>query len=625
MRKLTVVLLSGVFCLLGITPALAVTYNESPILKTMVAAGELPPVEERLPDEPLVVSSERNKVPKGDLDFEIGQYGGVLRTVRPAPDWSPDVWGVNNQPLVGAPGILAEDVGGNVVKGFEVSEDGKIFTFYMREGLKWSDGVPVTSEDVLFTYEDFLLNEKLTSIFPRWMRSGNRDDGEPLKLEVMDKYTFCISFTEPYGGFPAQLSTIQWRGYSELLKPKHYLKNFHIRYTPLEELEPLIKEEMLAKGEWWTLFNLKDIINWELTNRRALGFPVLYPWMLVEATPTVFTYERNPYYFKVDTEGNQLPYIDTLRDDLVADVAICGIKALAGEIDFLQEFAKLPDLALYKENEERGGYRTVLLDLHFAPVDISFNCTYLDPVWRKIVRDVRFRKALNMAIDREEIIDAIYFGFAELPTAVPSVYDPQKANQLLDEIGLDKRDAEGYRLGPDGKTFVIPFEISMQGTDTVPVTEMVIEQWKKVGIKATMKVLDGGLWWVRNAANELKASVQWDHLPLWWGLSAWKDSLGTCGRLWDVWYFTNGKEGEKPPKVEKEFFDLVNRLIVVSPQEREGLVEKYRDLFYENLFFIPVAQKVKCPMIMSKKLGNIPHAGFATLTRYAGEQLFFRR
>jgi len=557
-RKLGVILLAGAICLLGTTSALAMKYNESPMLKTKVAAGLLPPVEERLPEEPFVVGSGI-LVPKGNLDFEVGQYGGTLRSVQPAPDWNPDIFVMNDENLLSAPGILAEGIMGNVVKSFEVSEDGKVFTFHMRKGLKWSDGVPVTSEDVLFTYEDVLLNEKLTPTFPRWMRAGNKADGEPLKLEVIDDYTFRISFAEPYAGFPCWLTIIGWKGYTEFLRPKHYLKNFHIRYTPLEKLEPLIKEESLAEGEWWTLFNLKDILNWELTNPRAVGFPTLNAWMMVKATPTIITYERNPYYFKVDVDGNQLPYIDRIRSEVVSDVEMSTMKVLAGEVDFLREDATLESLALYKENEEAGGYRVVLLDMHVDPVNVHLNQTYPDPVWQKVVRDVRFRKALSLAINREEIIDAVYFGFAEPSELVPSEYDPEAANRLLDEVGLDKRDAEGYRLGPDGKTFVIPFEIAKHAADIVPVTELVIEHWKKVGVKATIKTIDPGLWDTRAAANDLKATAMWNHAPLWWGWGG-PFGYGDIDRfdwpLWWDWYDSGGRIGEEPPADVKKFLDL---------------------------------------------------------------------
>jgi len=624
MRKVVVVLLSGILCLIGVTSALGMKYNESPTLKTKVAAGLLPPVEERLPEEPMVVGPGV-LVPKGNLDFEIGQYGGTLRSVQPDPEWNPDIFVMNDENLLSAPGILAEGIMGNVVKSFEVSEDGKVFTFHMRKGLKWSDGVPVTTSDVLFTYEDVLLNDKLTPVFPRWMRAGNRADGKPLKIEVVDDYTFRVIFTEPYEAFPGWLTIFGWHGYTDFLKPKHYLKNFHVRYTPLEKLEPLIKEEGLAKGEWWTLFNKKDILNWELTHSEAVGFPTLNPWMVVKATPTVVTYERNPYYFKVDTEGNQLPYIDKIRSQVVSDVEMSTMKVLAGEVDFLREDATLNNLSLYKQNEEEGGYRVVLLDMHVTPVVISLNFTYPDPVWQKVVRDIRFRKALNMAINREEIIDAVYFGFAEPSRFVPSEYDPEQANRLLDEMGLDKRDAEGYRLGPDGKTFVIPFEVAMNAPDIVPVTELVIEQWKKIGIKATMKTIDPGLRSTRRAANELKATSMWTSLPVWhnFAIFFWGDT--TIGPPWQLWYDTGGEKGEEPPVEIKRFLDLLCRSVVVSPEEAKKVRDEYLRLLYENVYFFDIADRVKYPLIVSKKLGNIPHAGFAITANFAGEQLFFRQ
>ena len=173
MRKVMVVLLSGILCLIGASSVLGMKYNESPMLKTKVAAGLLPPVEERLPEEPMVVGPGV-LVPKGNLDFEVGQYGGTLRSVQPDPEWNPDIFVMNDENLLSAPGILAEGIMGNIIKSFEVSEDGKVFTFHMRKGLKWSDGVPVTTSDVLFTYEDVLLNDKLTPVFPRWMRAGNK-------------------------------------------------------------------------------------------------------------------------------------------------------------------------------------------------------------------------------------------------------------------------------------------------------------------------------------------------------------------------------------------------------------------------------------------------------------------
>jgi len=625
-RKVGVILLGVAVCLLGTTSALAMKYNESPMLKTKVAAGLLPPVEERLPEEPKVLSAERNEVPKENLDFEIGQYGGMLRMVHPDVDWDAFVFCLLNEPLISGPGILGEDIKGNILKDFEVSEDEKVFTFHMRKGLKWSDGVPVTTEDVLFAYEDVLLNEKLTPVFPRWLKAANKGDGEPMKLEVIDDYTFRISFTEPYGGFPVQLAIASWRGYTDLLKPKHYLKKFHPRYTPLEELEPLIKKEGLTKGEWWTLFNRKDHANWEFTNRTAIGFPVLTPFMIVKATQEVATFERNPYYFKVDSAGNQLPYIDKIRT-VLADPEMCTMKIVAGEVNFAaggHGGTALQNLPLYKENAEKGGYRVELLDMHVSPADISLNLTYPDPVWRKVVRDVRFRKALNMAINREEIVDAVYLGFAEPATAVPNIYNPEEANRLLDEIGLDKRDADGWRLGPDGKTFVIPFEISAASPDLVPVTELVVEYFKAVGIKTTMKVIDNALRAERKNANELQAQVFWTSLPVWHNFAGFLAGDITSWPLWDRWYNTGGKEGEEPPADVKRFLDLVSDSLVVGPEKRQEVINEYRRLLYENIYFMPTVEKAKYPVIVAKNMGNIPHKGFALTVIFSGEQVFFK-
>lgn len=599
-------------------------YSEAPELAARVAAGELPPVEERLPLEPRVLSAERNDIPPEDLNFEVGKYGGILRSVQPDPSWNPDIFVMNDESLLAAPGILADGIGGNVASSFEVSPDGRVFTLTLREGIKWSDGVPVTTEDVRFTYEDFLLNDQLTKVFPRWMRSASKSDGEPLKIEIIDDYTFRISFAERYDGFPAYLSIVQWKGYTEFVKPAHYLKQWHADYTPLADLEDEIAEEGLGKGEWGALFNNRDARNWDLTRPKALGFPVLNPWMLVDQSPTTSVYERNPYYFKVDSIGQQLPYINGLRSQVVADVEMSNLKVLAGEVDFLREDATLDKLDLYKENEDRAGYEIVLLDMHVSPTDPRLNLTYDDPVWRQVVGDVRFRKALSHAINRDEIIDAIYFGFASPSTFVPAAYDPAMANRLLDEVGLNRRDDQGFRLGPDGKTFEIPFQIAMHATDMVPVTEMIAEYWKDVGLKTTMKTIEPGLQRTRRNANELQADIGWHHGPeLWWG-ALWDFVPAGYGMRWHTWFQTAGAEGEEPPDDVKAFIAAMDRSIALSGAERQAAIDEVREMMMENVYIILNVEDVKYPLVVNKNLGNVPTGGFAIAANFAGEQLFFK-
>lgn len=608
------------------TPKPAAKYKESPMLKELVESGELPSLDERIPTTPFVVGPGV-LLPKDEIDFEVGRYGGTLRVVHYRSNWNPDVFVMNNEPLVMGPSIYGRDIRPSIVKDFEISEDSKVFTFHMRKGLKWSDGTPVTTEDVLFAYEDVLMNEKLTPTFPQWMRSGNSAEGEPMELEVIDDYTFRISFTDPYGGFLTQMAIVGWRGYTDLLKPKHHLKQFHADYVPMEELGPLIEEEELTEGEWWTLFHQKDVPNWDVCDKsKAIDFPTLCPWMMVRATPQLVEYERNPYYFKVDEEGNQLPYIDKIRDPLVADPEARTMKVLTGEVDFLYEAGALPDVPTYRENEEEGGYRTVILRSHTEPATVYINLTYDDPAWRQMVRDVRFRRALNMSLNREEIIDSVWLGFgAELPEKIPSVYDPEKANQLLDEIGLDKRDEAGWRLGPDGERFTVPFEISARTAEMVPTTELVVEYFKEVGLKTTMKTIDTSLRSTREEANELKATVERCQQPLWWNRArsgVWYSS--TWCPLWDLWRRTAGEEGEEPPEEVKRFFELTGRSIVVGPDERPKVIEEYSEIQYENIFFITPVERERRPVIASNKLGNVAHDGFSIAACFAGEQFFFK-
>jgi peptide/nickel transport system substrate-binding protein len=390
-------------------------YQEAPVLAARVAAGELPPVEERLPQEPFVVGPGVLLSMESLPDWEPGQYGGTLRSAHFRPDWNPDIFVMINEPLLSAPDLGVDGIRGNVLKDFEVNEDNTEFIFYMREGMKWSDGEPVTTEDVRFVYEDIYLNEKLSPTFPRRFRTGFSATGEPMTLEVIDDYTFKITYPEPYGGFLRNLVIEGWNGYTELIRPAHYLKQFHINYTTLEELEPLLREQNLT-DEWWQVLTAKTCQSWDVNQPRCIDTPRLGPWLLVPANePGLLIFERNPYYHKVDTEGKQLPYIDRLLSVLTEDIEMLNVNIFAGNVDFMRESTGLVKVPLYKENEERGGFTTVLLDMHVDSSNVFINQTFDDPVWREVVRDIRFRQAVSLAMDREEMIESLYYGFASMP------------------------------------------------------------------------------------------------------------------------------------------------------------------------------------------------------------------
>ncbi|MGQ9631713.1 MAG: ABC transporter substrate-binding protein [bacterium] len=628
MKRSTVFLLIGAVCLLGIAPSLAAKYNEAPMLAEMVRAGKLPPVEERLPKEPLVVKPGI-LLRADEIDLEIGRYGGTERLVHHTPGSDASIFIQTNEPLLITPGLYTDYYNGNVLKGYNVSPDLKVYTFYMREGLKWSDGMPVTTEDVLFAYEDVLLNKELTPTFPVWLRSASKRGGEPMKLEVLDKYTFRISFAEPYGGFPAQLAIAVWKGYQDLLKPKHYLKQFHTRYTPLEKMIPEMQKEGLSKDEWASFFNLKDVLNWDITSKHALGFPVLTPWMMEETTATSIKFVRNPYYFKVDAAGNQLPYIDRLSSTLVQNAETAVMKIIAGEVDHSYEYGTLERLPLFKENAKRGGYKVNLYKMHRTTVDIFLNLTHPDPVWRQVVRDVRFRRALGHAINSEEIVDAVYSGFAQPPIQRPSKYDPDLANRLLDEVGLDKRDSEGFRLGPDGKRFVIPIEHHVPFTEFTATAELVREYWEAVGIKTTTKVIEPALQTARLNANELKATLSWQTYPYMWYYSAGRHPGAysqPVGPLWNQWLLTNGEQGERPSAEWIKFHDLIAKAMEVSDEERPRVLEEWGKLIYDNVFWITTVDNAMYAVAINEKMGNVAKEGtFGIAAQFAGEVYFFRQ
>ena len=250
-------------------------YSQSPYLDEEVAAGELPPVEERLPTNPLVVVagviSEVNDLP----DLEIGEYGGVMRFAHPGPDMNPDVAIMLIENVLAAPGIGITGIYGNVVESYEVNDDNTVFSFNLREGLKWSDGELETTAAVRFAYEDVLLNETYSQSMPSKFRAAGSPDGEPMTLEILDDYTFRITFASTYGGFLRELSIKGWQGYTDLFKPAHHLKSVHVDYAEADEIQARMDEKGLDTER--ALFAAVDCLEWDLPRQRCSRFPAMWP------------------------------------------------------------------------------------------------------------------------------------------------------------------------------------------------------------------------------------------------------------------------------------------------------------------------------------------------------------
>lgn len=595
-------------------PGPASTGKESPMLTELVTSGKLPSLEERLPAVPYVVQTIDGS--------EKGIYGGTLHLLRVDPYLDPD-GGITNSTNI----LVMPNRSGNykatgtkalpyIVEAYEVSDDTKVFKFSLRKGLKWSDGTPVTTADVSFAYEDIILEPKLTPAVPRELTSN----GKPAQLTVIDDFNFSLAFEEAYGGFPAVLAA-DMRGYGWLFQPKAYLQKYHVKYTSLDDMAADLETAGITGGEWWTLFQRMA----GMINSDAVGCPTLSPWVIVSRDNGIIQWDRNAFFFAVDEGGRQLPYIDHMQSQMIKDPKMAPMKALNGEVDFLRETANLNDLPLYKEFEGKGIYKVALYQKDVATAQVLFNLSNPDPTWQKVVTDVRFRKAVSLCIDRQQIIDTVYLGQAIPGDTQDSTYDPEQANQLLDEMGMTQKDADGYRLGPDGKTFVIPFQIPQLMGFEVPTTQLNIDFLKAVGIKATMTTVDFGLWDQIGQNNSIQASIHWTNPAA----AVKANPVGVSGgwvgtkyfSVWPAysdWYNSSGESGIEPPDDVKHIFELRDIILTGNDEERAAATDEWIQLLHDNYYWIGLVWP-KAPILYANKLsGLIPdgedsYAPFTTM------------
>ncbi len=602
-------------------------YNEAPTLKILVGQKKLPSIEKRLPNEPLVI----------DPIEEIGKYGGTLKKVirGPANSYSWTVtsseyllrWQWKDGKLVVVP---------NIAKKWEVSEGGKVYTFYLRKGMKWSDGEPFTADDIMFWYEDIILNKDLTPSIPSWLIVG----GKPGKIEKLDDYTVRFVFEKPYAILPEFLAFD-----GTVFAPKHYLKQFHPKYTSEETLDRITKE---AKFDYWyQLFGNKN------SSFRNPDIPVISAWKVTTPLPALrMIAERNPYYWKVDIRGNQLPYIDRVTFEDISDLEVITMRTLNGEFDMLDfEQAPFGNYTIYMENKEKGDYR-VLRWIETNILSVYVNQNVKDPVLRKIFEDRRFRMALSYAINREEINALFFNGMGRIAQPVGGPGDPyfkedfgktaieynvKEANRLLDEMGLTKRDREGYRLRPDGKTLSVTIETWDAGyvANVEDLYQMIVNSWKDIGVKAAVKVQERSLWYKRAVGTgevDLPgfacALVNW---VLDYGLWYVPTSGSTYfAPLYGVWYATGGQGGEEPTGDIRRLQILYDQLkSTMDKKEQLRIGQEILSIHDKNLYIIGTVQAGFRPMVVKNKLRNVLEAAPADWRNKGDliiwpEQMFFK-
>ena len=600
-------------------------YQEAPMLAEMVAAGELPPLEERLPEVPFLVGPGVLITEEDLPDWQSGEYGGELQMAHRG-DFPPDVFIGSNEGYLAGAGIGVTGLQGDVFESYEVSEDAKTFTFHLRKGLKWSDGQPVTMDDVKFAWNDVLNNTELYAggVPGNWVSPITKN---PATLDFVDDWTFTMTFDDPYGSLLVVMAIKGWVGYTDLVKPAHYLEQFHKDYADEADLLAAIEENGYdGIDSWVNLFNQKDITNWEAHLEDAIGFPRLYPWLLTEMTEGALIYERNPYYYKVDVEGKQLPYIDRIVTARVDDVEMVNVRAIAGQVDFTRESPDIQSIPVYKEQEEAGNYTAYIFDNHVNPALIGFNFESKDEAFKEVANIKEFRQALNHAIDREEINQTVYFGLAYPTPATPStpdVYDVDLANELLDGIGMTERDDEGYRLTPSGLPLEMNIDQAEYLAEHTTICELLIEYWDAIGIRTKMDIISSDLLDERANASETEVTIGWAHVPL-WSTNGWNDWEPSTVE-WSRYNNTQDEyEGIAPPPEAQELWDIYEEraTLPTGSAEEQALYEKMMTNYNEYQWRISLFTGPN-PLIITNDLCNIPDGGIAIATDYSMEQFYF--
>jgi len=584
-------------------------FKQAPAFDADVAAGKLPPVEERLP-----VRADVEVVQPRDA---IGTYGGTIRYNAINPQsfgnvgysaWDAHLAGVTTN---------WEEVYPDIARSIVMSDDNLSATVTLREGMKWSDGVPVTADDILFFFNDIGAQGDLPPL-PGNLIVG----GKPTTVEKVDDKTVVFRFAAPNPAFILSVARAE-PGFP--LAPRHYLEKWHKDYNP--DAEKIATEEGFSS---WVDAFVSHQAGQTGDFQVDPNLPVLKPWVLSEVDQFGNQYyKRNPYYWKVDTEGNQLPYIDEQVRMLVPDPEVVKLNVQAGQLDYADKFTTA-DLPVLKAGEAAGNYTTMLYTADLgAIVKYQFNLTVADEALRPIFNDVRFREAMSLAVNRQEINDTIFFGLGiprqwGVSSKSPfyedwmgpyfAEYDLDKANALLDEVGL-KKGPDGVRLRPDGQPLQI---ILSDAINRVQLSELIAEYWTAVGVPTQVNTMTRETFQQSVAAGDVQASVWFADVvsekdmytrPIWFRPPYGLDTNPVGGGLaWRKWQLTNGAEGEEPPAEFKAQQDLVTRwqATTLGSDEYYALGKEVVGNTVKQMLHIGTVGEVPYVYTRSNKLKNFP-------------------
>ena len=466
----------------AVTAPAPLEFNEAPELAQLVLGGKLPPVEERLPSAPLVI-------PVFD---EIGKYGGDIRSA-----WTSR--SVCNLERSARSALFRFNTDGsaiipNLAQSLDISPDGLITTVKLRPGTKWSDGAPFTADDFLFWLDDYENNDEIRPgrISGALRGLTEADDGTIVKV---DDNTVQYVYPAPMTSMAKRLTAVCG---NYTFTPSHYMKQFHKDYNENADADA----KAAGYDSWVQLYGGRDYPH------ENPDIPVLNPWYPTGSVlkDDVVVFKRNPYYVGVDAEGNQLPYIDTMTHfHLPGDQERLNLMLLGGELDFQAQAINNADVPLLKQGEEQGGYRLLGHPVARGIWDGMYVNHSLQGKYGDLIRNVDFRRALSVAIDRDAINQNTYLGLGEARQIVPlknspfypgdeaafawTQYDVDLANMMLDEI-LPNKDSEGFRTFPDGERIVLRLDAWNQINHNASL--QVPQYWDAVGLKTEYSGSTGG-------------------------------------------------------------------------------------------------------------------------------------
>ena len=585
--------------------------QETPMFADQVKSGALPAVDKRVPQQPWVVTYFAGGEGPGQQGGQLNMLVASARDTRLMTIFSYTRLIIYDDKFKLKPDIL---------ESYE-EKDGREFTFKLRAGHKWSDGQPFTTEDFRFFWDDIATNKDISSGGPNVELLV---DGQPPKVEIIDPLTIKYTWEKPN---PYFIESQARAAPLFLFRPAHYLKKFHAKYTPEAEI---LKSARGGQQSWLAIYRRNDV----MYANDNVDLPTLNPWVTTTASPAQrFVYVRNPYYHRIDAKGQQLPYVDRVIFT-VAAANLVPAKAGLGEADLQPRYLNMRDYTFLQKSAQSSGVSVRLWEAGSgSQIALYPNLTANDAEWRKLMRDARFRRALSLAIDREELNQVVYIGLAKPSnnTIMPrsdlfkpeyatkwANYDPKLANKLLDEIGLTKKDSQGFRLLPDGRPATIVVEYASEETEDNDALALIADNWKKIGIKMLTKPQTRDNFRLRTFSGEaimtafagavtavptVNTSPK-EFAPTMLGGLQWS--------RWGMFVESKGKQGEKCDLESAcKLLDYVKEWETgATPEERRKAWDKILASNADEVFSIGTVNGVRQPIVVGPKVRNVPKEGY---------------